>query len=79
MGSLPHFLWEKLMPGDRSQIRRDQLRQEGDERNEQWRSLSFKQQLRALKKRPGESVKQRARIQKQKEKIDEEQKHGSDT
>jgi hypothetical protein len=58
------------MPGDRSQIRKDRLRQEGDERNTQWRALSFKQQLRALKKRPGESVKQLARIQKQKEKSD---------
>lgn len=58
------------MPGDRSQTRKNQLRQEGDERNEQWRALSHKQQLRALKKRPGESTKQRARIQKQKEKAD---------
>ena len=58
------------MPGDRSQIRRDRLRQEGDERNERWRSQSFKQQLRSLKKRPGESAKQHTRIQKQKEKAD---------
>jgi len=58
------------MPGDRSHIRRDRLRQEGDARNEQWRSLSFTQQMRALKKRPGESAKQRARIQKQQEKAD---------
>ena len=58
------------MPSDRSQARRDRLRQEGDERNERWRSLSFKQQLRKLKKRMGESTKQRARIQKQKEKAD---------
>ena len=59
------------MPGDRSHIRKDRLRQEGDERNTQWRKLSFKQQLRALKKRSGESVKQRERIQKQKQKADE--------
>ena len=58
------------MPSDRSQARKDLLRQEGDERNTQWRKLSFKQQLRALKKRPGESVKQRERIQKQKQKAD---------
>lgn len=58
------------MPGDRSHIRKDRLRQEGDERNEQWRDLSFKQQLRALKKRPGKSVKQCTRIQKQQEKFD---------
>ena len=58
------------MPGGRSQIRRDELRQEGDERNKQWRALSHKQQLRALKKRPGESAKQRARIQKQEKKAD---------
>tara|TARA_R100001143_G_C3329883_1_gene118947 strand:- start:614 stop:805 length:192 start_codon:yes stop_codon:yes gene_type:complete len=59
------------MPSDRSQVRKDQLRQEGDERNKQWRDLSHKQQLRALKKRPGESTKQRARIQKQKEKLEQ--------
>ena len=59
------------MPSDRSQVRKDQLRQEGDERNKQWRALSHKQQLRALKKRPGESTKQRARIQKQKEKLEQ--------
>ena len=58
------------MPSDRSQARKDRLRQEGDERNTQWRKLSFKQQLRALKKRPGESVKQRELIQKQKQKAD---------
>ena len=59
------------MPSDRWQTRKDQLRQEGDERNEEWRALSHKQQLRALKKRPGESTKQRARIQKQKEKLEQ--------
>jgi len=58
------------MPGDRSHIRKDRLRQEGDERNKQWRALSFRQQLRTLKKRPGESAKQHTRIQKQKEKAD---------
>ena len=62
------------MPGDRSQIRRDELRREGDERNKQWRALSHKQQLRALKKRPGESAKQRARIQQQEKKTDAKEK-----
>ena len=56
------------MPSDRSQERRDQLRQEGNDRNESWRSLSHKQQLRKLKKRPGESKKQIDRIKKQMEK-----------
>jgi hypothetical protein len=59
------------MPGDRSQTRKDQLRQEGDERNKRWRDLSHKQQLHTLKKRPGESTKQRARIEKQKEKSEQ--------
>ena len=56
------------MPSDRSQERRDQLRQEGNDRNESWRSLSHKQQLKKLKKRRGESKKQIARIKKRMEK-----------
>ena len=56
------------MPSDRSQDRRDRLHQEGNDRNESWRSLSYKQQLKQLKKRRGESKKQVARIKKLMEK-----------
>jgi len=56
------------VPSDRSQEHRDQLRQEGNDRNESWRSLSYKQQLKQLKKRRGESKKQVARIKKLMEK-----------
>jgi len=42
---------------------KDQRRQEGEERNEKWRKLTPSQQLQELDQRPGESKKQRDKIQ----------------
>lgn len=46
---------------------KDQRRQEGEARNEKWQKLTPHQQLQELDQRPGESKRQRAKIQ---EKID---------
>jgi hypothetical protein len=42
---------------------KDRRREEGEARNEKWQKLTPSQQLQELDQRPGESKKQRAKIQ----------------
>jgi hypothetical protein len=43
-------------------MKREQKRQEAEQRNTNWNSMSYSDQLKELDKRPGKSEKQRAKI-----------------